>query len=287
MFSHVTAAQLWGLPLARSPRGPGRARRHPPDDPRPHRATWVHQPPRLRAASDRDGRTACGVTDLADTWVDLGEVMSRGLEADDLVIAGDVVANRLPRRSRSHEVLDARVRPRHGRSLTVALGLVRAGVRSPMETRATTGVPPGRVPRARGQRRHPRQRRRMARGGRPRSWRAPDASIGEYQGAVHAGIRNRSLRRLPQRVAGGRGVDGCWRSSPRTWPTAHATRADLLTRFARALALDPEGARTSGEPRPREEATRRRPPRAGSCVLPPLDAEGRARVTRRGVRGQA
>ena len=36
------------------------------------------------------------VTGLADTWVDLGEVMARGLGTTDLVVAGDEVANRRP-----------------------------------------------------------------------------------------------------------------------------------------------------------------------------------------------
>src|SRR6187200_1745290 len=75
------------------------------------------------------------VTGLADTWVDLGEVMARGLDTADLVVVGDEVANRRPVASLA-AVLARRVRPRNSTALSEALTLIRAGVRSPMETRA-------------------------------------------------------------------------------------------------------------------------------------------------------
>ena len=75
------------------------------------------------------------MTGLADTWVDLGEVMGRGLDVADIVVAGDEVANRRPV-SLLADTLHRRVRPRNAIALTQAITLVRAGVRSPMETRA-------------------------------------------------------------------------------------------------------------------------------------------------------
>ena len=233
VFSHVTAAQLWGLPLPRTleaqvaldvirPTTRGRIER---------RGCISH-----RGTDRRATVTVAGlrVTDLADTWVDLGEVMSRGLDVDDLVIAGDVVTNRCAVES-LHEVLDARVRPRHGRSLTVALGLVRAGVRSPMETRARlvfhrAGFPEPEVNSAI----HASDGGWLAEG--DLVWRAQRV-IGEYQGAVHAGIRNRSL----DAYRNGSLADEGWTVLEIfAEDLAEGTRrVRTLTRFARALALDP------------------------------------------------
>ncbi|MGL5910352.1 MAG: hypothetical protein ACRCZP_10155, partial [Phycicoccus sp.] len=92
------------------------------------------------------------VTSLPDTWVDLGEITTRrSLGRDDLVVAGDAALGRhvptaSPAAGDDHlaplgpdtlaAVLAARIRPRGGIVLAEALGLLRAGVRSPMETRA-------------------------------------------------------------------------------------------------------------------------------------------------------
>lgn len=83
------------------------------------------------------------VTSLADTWVDLGEVLDRGLGLDDLVVAGDVVARLLDKALGEgngvplmRATLDARVRPRGKIMLGQALALVSPRAKSPMETRA-------------------------------------------------------------------------------------------------------------------------------------------------------
>ena len=94
-FSHVTAAQLWGLPLPSAPEGQedldviratgrGRIERH---------GCIPHHGAERRELEVLGGLR---VTGLADTWVDLGEVMARGLDTTDLVVAGDEVANRRP-----------------------------------------------------------------------------------------------------------------------------------------------------------------------------------------------
>lgn len=141
-LSHVSAAQLWGLPLPRGVQeqhdlevmcgvGAGPVRRE---------GCIGHRGLGSRSIVVEDG---IRVTSLADTWVDLGDVVRRGLDLDDLVVAGDVVARRL---DRAHEpgrgirmlrtCLDARVRPRGKVLLVDALAEISPLSASPMETRA-------------------------------------------------------------------------------------------------------------------------------------------------------
>lgn len=134
-FSHVTAALLLGLPLPAAleaqigldvmrPTGRGQVRRH---------GCLGHRGLELRET----GRVAgVQVVGPADTWVDLGEVLHRGLSLDDLVVAGDAVANRPGGVAAMTTVLRGRVSPRGKRVLQSAVSLVRPGVRSPMETRS-------------------------------------------------------------------------------------------------------------------------------------------------------
>ena len=236
-FSHVTAAQVWGLPLARAVEdqdeldvirasGRGRIERH---------GCLGHRGLERREIVTRYGLR---VTGLADTWVDLGEVMSRGLDVTDLVVAGDAVANRRPVALLA-DTLSRRTRPRNARALTEAVALVRPGVRSPMETRARVmflraGFPEPEVNAAI----HARDGGWLAEG--DLVWRRQKV-VGEYQGAVHGGIRNRSM----DSYRNGLVEDEGWRvleifsedvfDAPR--------RVGLLSRFAGALALDPRGLR--------------------------------------------
>lgn len=86
------------------------------------------------------------VTSLADTWVDLGEVMHRGLVLDDLVVAGDAAARLIERRADDESgrtgveqltlCLSKRIRPRGKVILSAALPLISPRSKSPMETRA-------------------------------------------------------------------------------------------------------------------------------------------------------
>lgn len=142
-LSHVTAALLWELPLPAAVerqvdldvicgRGAGPVRRNGCIG---HRGLE-----RRRVVQHRSGVT---VTSLADTWVDLGEVLGRGLDLDDLVVAGDVAARHLDDvhgkgegRSLIRGALEARVRPRGKVLLSEALTLLSPRSKSPMETRA-------------------------------------------------------------------------------------------------------------------------------------------------------
>jgi hypothetical protein len=249
VFSHVTACQVWDLPLPR----------------------WLEGQPMLdvmrATAHNRIRRSGCSghrglehrrtarcrglpVTGLADTWVDLGEVLGRGLEMDDLVVIGDQVVTRLagepepgelPReryaraRALLGEALTARVRPRGKAMLTAALELVRAPVRSPMETRARlmfhrAGFPEPQV--------------NFDAQGVGGGWLLegdlvwPEQRVvGEYQGKDHASIRRRSYDADRQAVAGDEG----WRVLEIfAEDVFHRPRRQAcLRRFARELALDP------------------------------------------------
>ena len=243
LFSHVSAAQLWGIPLPASlddqvaldvMRATGKARieRH---------GCISHRGAECRVTTMVHGLR---VTSLADTWVDLGEVVDRGMGRDDLVVAGDVVAGRTPGiHARSPatdavqplaDALSARVRPRHKTLLTTALALVRNGVRSPMETRARlmfhdAGFPEPEV----NAPVHAHDGGWLAEG--DLVWREQRV-VGEYQGAVHAGIAARSRDAHRSGLLGDEG-----------WTVLELFREDLfeprrrtttLLRFARALHLD-------------------------------------------------
>ncbi|MEW1955222.1 hypothetical protein [Terrabacter sp. NPDC080008] len=76
------------------------------------------------------------VTALADTWVDLGELVGRGkpMGLDDLIILGDACATKLRAVGPLRVALSRRIRPRGKRTLVEALRVVRVGSISPMET---------------------------------------------------------------------------------------------------------------------------------------------------------
>lgn len=141
-LSHVTAAQFWGVPLPRQLEVQEEldVMCAPATGPVKRDGCIGHRGLTRRTVVTRHG---VAVTGLADTWVDLGEVLKRGLDMDDLVVAGDAVARLVDeahgvgagvRIMRS--VLEARVRPRGKTMLTQALLLVSPRSRSPMETRA-------------------------------------------------------------------------------------------------------------------------------------------------------
>ena len=75
---------------------------------------------------------------LADTWVDMGELVGRGKPAglDDLIVIGDAVATRLNAVQPLRSALMARVRPRGKVTLLEALDEIRVGSASPRETLA-------------------------------------------------------------------------------------------------------------------------------------------------------
>ena len=157
-YSHVTAAQLLRLPLPPALEGQVDL-----DVMRPSSVSQVRRAGCIghRGTESRLSVVVRGlrVVGPVDTWCDLGEVTARGLTLDDLVVVGDAVATRMdaarpgpaarggspddregvdaPRGAAALAAcLDARTRPRGKAMLSEALGLIRSGSASPMETRA-------------------------------------------------------------------------------------------------------------------------------------------------------
>lgn len=134
-FSHVTAAQLLGLPLSYAVEEDDRLHVTAPLDTRRMRRPDVVA---HRALHPRHLVSVAGlpVVAPADTWVDMGELAGRGkpVGLDDLVVLGDAVATRLNRIRPLRTVLAARVRPRGKVTLVEALSEIRLGAASPRET---------------------------------------------------------------------------------------------------------------------------------------------------------
>ena len=74
----------------------------------------------------------------ADTWADLGEFVGPGrpVGLDDLIVAGDAVANLVGGTEPLRRAVERRVRPRGKVTLTYAIPRIRVGSWSPMETRS-------------------------------------------------------------------------------------------------------------------------------------------------------
>ncbi|WP_377645246.1 hypothetical protein [Oryzobacter terrae] len=234
-FSHVTAALLLGLPLTRvlELQPALDVMRPSAVTPTRRKGCFGHRGLELREVVRVDGIAVVGP---ADTWVDLGEVLHRGLDLDDLVVAGDVVANRVPEGAASMAaVLSGRTRPRGRRVLGDALALVRPGVRSPMETRSRlmfvrAGLPEPEV----NATVHDTAGGWLLEG--DLVWREQRV-VGEYQGEEHASRRRRSADAHRARLATAEG-----------WTVLELFAEDVLLaprrrvtlrRFATALGLDP------------------------------------------------
>lgn len=247
-FSHLTAAVLWGLPLPRSledrasradaplhviaPTGDGQAKRP---------GVVGHRGLEWREVATPLG-SGLRVTDVADTWCDLGELPRGVLTLTDLVVVGDAAVAILDARAgrslgvaRLHEALRRRNRPRGAVALRQALTLVRPGVRSPMESRArlmflTAGFPEPEVNApltdAAGE--------WLAEG--DLVWRRHRV-VGEYQGEDHADRRRRSTDSFRRTLV----EDNDWRVKE-LWAEdvwRRPRRIATLTSFAHALDLDP------------------------------------------------
>lgn len=234
-FSHATAAVLLGLPL------PTRFESEPVLD--VMRETGRAPIRRTGCAAHRglESRTVVEVAGLrvvcaTDTWCDLGDLVARGLTADDLVVVGDhIVAREAAQVGDLAEALGRRCRPRGATRLLEAVELVRAKVRSPMESRARlmfvrAGFPEPEV----------NADVRDAHGGwlleGDLVWHEQQV-VGEYQGADHASIKRRSADSSRMTGAEAHGyrileiyAEDVYRG---------ARRRACLHRFARELALDP------------------------------------------------
>ena len=136
-FSHLTAAQLHGLPLSYALEADERLHViRPIDAPHLRRSQVVgHRALHTRSVVHLDGLP---VVDLADTWADLGELVGRGkpMGLDDAIVIGDACATSLDSVHPLREAIDRRIRPRGKVLLTEALDLIRVGSWSPRETQA-------------------------------------------------------------------------------------------------------------------------------------------------------
>ena len=254
-FSHVTAARLWKLPL------PAHLERDDAD----LDVIRNSEKERIRRKGCRGHRglehrellavEGLRVVGLADTWVDLGEVVGRGLELDDLVIAGDAATRQLEMQQLADAVGDpmgvglppgsgaallgaalaARVRPRGKALLVEASPLVRSGSRSPMETRARlmfhrAGFPEPEL----------NTPVRDAQGGWLLEgdfvWRRQRV-VGEYQGTDHGSRKRRSADASRATVAEANDYQVLEIYAEDVF--GGARRRACLRRFARALELDP------------------------------------------------
>lgn len=134
-FSHVTAAQLLGLPLSYAVEEDVRLHVIRPIA---HAQTRIEGIVGHRFHHPRQTVTVRGMSVVgpADTWVDMGELVGRGrpVGLDDLIILGDACAARLGAVEPLRAALRRRVRPRGKRTLQEALQLIRFGSASPMES---------------------------------------------------------------------------------------------------------------------------------------------------------
>ncbi|WP_299447591.1 hypothetical protein [uncultured Phycicoccus sp.] len=245
-YSHVTAAVLWGIPLPADLEGravldvvtrsdSGQVSR---------RGCRGHRGVESREVALVGGVPVVG---LADTWCDLGDLGRRRLSVDDLVVAGDAAVARLDAAdgvlraesagvARLRAALARRVRPRRAVALRQALGLVRAGVRSPQESRTrllfgAAGLP---EPEVNGLLT---DRFGEFIGEGDLVWRRAGV-VAEYQGAVHAPRARRSADSLRRELAVEEGwtVHEVWAEDLRP-PRCRS----LVLRVARSLGYEPSG----------------------------------------------
>jgi hypothetical protein len=235
-FSHVSAAQLLGLPLPTALEAP---------------EVLDVMRPTSRAQVRRDGcrghrglerREVIDVQGLrvvapADTRCDMGELTSPALAIDDLVVMGDAVVNRLEPEGIAtlRSALDSRTRPRGRARLMAAGGLIRVGSRSPMETRTRLMFHRAGFP-------EPELNAEVldCHGGWLLDgdfvWRRQRV-IGEYQGADHASRKRRSADSMRSGLATDEDYQVIEIYAEDVY--GRARRCTLLRRFARAMDIDP------------------------------------------------
>lgn len=238
-FSHLTAARLHGLPLSYAMEADERLHVvRPITQSRIRRADVVgHRAFHPRCITSVEGLP---VVDLADTWVDLGELVARGkpVGLDDLIMVGDAVATRLHGIQPLHDALARRVRPRGKVTLLEALEEIRVGSASPRETLARLMLVRCGLPEpALNMPIHGPDGSLLGIG--DLVWKKPKV-IGEYQGAeFHDGENERARDGVRRR---GLEADG--------WIVAEIWNADMITtnarhdcvrRFASAVGVEESG----------------------------------------------
>ncbi|HET8595177.1 MAG TPA: hypothetical protein VFM07_08020 [Intrasporangium sp.] len=146
-FSHLTAAGLHGLPTSTGmDADPAIHLIRPAGDLLVRRSgVRGHRGYDCRQVVQRDGLPVVG---LADTWVDMGELIGPGLPVglDDLIVMGDAIATRLRAVDPLREALARRIRPRGKLTLLEALEWIRVGSESPAETRTRLVLVRGGLP---------------------------------------------------------------------------------------------------------------------------------------------
>lgn len=235
-FSHVTGASLLALPLSYAMGDDERMHVTGPLDTRRMRKPGVvaHRALHPRAHTVVDGLP---VVDLADTWVDLGELVGRGKPAglDDLIVIGDAVSTRLNSVQPLRRALMARVRPRGKATLLEALDEIRVGSASPRETLARLmlvrcGLPEPALNQAIV------GRNDLLLGVADLLW-AKEGVVGEYQGeAFHDGPEERdrdAARRARFERQAGLTVEEIWKADM----SSSRARRSCVLRFARALGV--------------------------------------------------
>jgi hypothetical protein len=235
-FSHVTGALLLDLPLSYAMEEDQRLHVTGPLDTRRMRKPGVvaHRALHARAHTIVDGLP---VVDLADTWVDMGELVGRGKPAglDDLIVIGDAVATRLNSVQPMRRALMARVRPRGKATLLEALDEIRVGSASPRETLARLmlvrcGLPEPALNQAIvGD-------NDVLLGVADLHW-SKEGVVGEYQGeAFHDGPQERAsdeVRREGFERRAGLTVEEIWKADM----SSSRARRSCVLRFARALGV--------------------------------------------------
>lgn len=237
-FSHVTSAALHGLPLSYALEKEEDECLHvsgPLDNRRMRRPDIVAH--RCLHPRSRDSIGGLPVVGLADTWVDLGELVGRGKPAglDDLIVVGDAIATRLGASAPLRDALMRRVRPRGKATLLEALQEIRVGSASPRETLARVmlvrcGLPEPRL-------NHPVLDEMGALLGYADLLWVEQRVAGEYQGEeFHAGEEDRArdeLRRVGFERCAGVHMEEIWKADMAT----RADREACVLRFARALGV--------------------------------------------------
>ena len=251
-FSHATGARLLEIPLPSrleteadtgplhltGPTGDGRAARP---------GVVGHRGLESRTVIEAEG---VRVVSPADTWCDLAALGRRWVTVDDLVVAGDHIVRAHDEAVRAlvrvgsvtspgvrllHEALGRRVRPRGKVMMREALTLIRPRVKSPMESRARlmfvrAGFPEPVV----NMPIHDEAGEWLAEG--DLVWESARL-VGEYQGAHHGDIAQRSADSARGHLLGGHQwtVEELFSADVFTGPRRRAA----MLRFAAHLDLDP------------------------------------------------
>ncbi|WP_235509188.1 hypothetical protein [Terrabacter sp. Soil810] len=249
-FSHVTAARLLGLPMSYAMEEDARLHVMRPIANNRVRLPGIagHRALHARHVIDVEGVPVVG---LADTWVDLGEMVGRGkpVGLDELVVLGDACATRLDSRTPLMQSCLRRNRPRGKRTLLEAYEEIRVGSASPRESLARLVLTRGGLPEPRlNEPIYASWDRTVLLGVGDLVWRVPAVDgtvvkvVGEYQGELYHSDEDQ--RTADGHRRGGLEADG-W-DVQEIWNAdlnGSLSRRDTLQRFADALHVPHEALR--------------------------------------------